>query len=434
MVPDIGDLKDIPVIEILVKTGDRVTRDTPLLVLESDKATLEVPSPEDGTVSEIKVAVGARVSVGSWLLTLDGVSGNKQESPPNHAEPYPVLDIEVPAGAVAPSPTANDDQRIDSRETTLSKTHHPAASSTSSRTSHGSPSIRRMAREVGIDLSVVAGTGRRGRIVREDLYEHIKNALVTPARPADSDSVGGIKLAAWPKIDFSRFGTIERAPLSKIRRLAGASLMRNAVVIPHVTNFEDADITELEEFRKSLNAVGATSHTKVTILPFLIKSVAATLSRYERFNSSLDGDEIVMKRYFHVGFATDTPNGLMVPVIRDVNSKSITQIASETANFASQARAGTLKPGDMQGGCFTVSSLGGVGGTGFTPIINAPEVAILGVSRAQMRPIWNGNEFCPRLMLPLMLSWDHRVVDGIAAAQFLVYLSGLLADVRKLLL
>jgi pyruvate dehydrogenase E2 component (dihydrolipoamide acetyltransferase) len=291
-----------------------------------------------------------------------------------------------------------------------------------------------MAREFGIDLGAVAGTGPRGRIVREDLHKFVKNALEAPATTAGGDSLGGLKLAPWPQIDFSKFGPIERAPLSKIRKLAGVSLARNAVVIPHVTNFEDADITELEAFRQSLNAEALTSDPKVTILPFLIKAAAVTLSKYGQFNSSLDGDELVMKRYFHIGFAADTPSGLVVPVIRDVNTKGIMQIASEAATLAAEARVGKLKPADMQGGCFTVSSLGGVGGTGFTPIINAPEIAILGVTRAQMRPLWDGKEFQPRLMLPLMMSWDHRVVDGVAAARFLVYLSKLLADFRRVML
>jgi pyruvate dehydrogenase E2 component (dihydrolipoamide acetyltransferase) len=310
---------------------------------------------------------------------------------------------------------------------------------TPARSAHASPSIRRIAREFGVDLSVVKGTGPRGRIMRDDVRSFVKTALATGS--ANSQSRGGgdagrdvLTLAPWPQVDFSKFGPIERVPQSKIRRISATNLARNAVVIPHVTNFEDADITDLEAFRRKLNAEGGPTGPKVTILAFLIKSVGAALGKFPAFNSSLDGDELVLKRYIHIGFAADTPNGLVVPVIRDVDTKGIGRIAAEAAALGAQARDGKLKSNDMQGGCFTVSSLGGVGGTGFTPIINAPEVAILGVTRMQMRPVWNGTEFQPRLILPLMLSWDHRVVDGVAAARFLVYLALLLEDFRRVLL
>jgi pyruvate dehydrogenase E2 component (dihydrolipoamide acetyltransferase) len=433
MVPDIGDFKDIPIIEILVKVGDRVAKDTPLVVLESDKATLDVPSPEDGTVKELKVAIGGRVSRGSLLLTLDGISHDAAPPEVLAAPRAPNLESSASSGVPSIAGSARVQRPMVSECPPLHAANGAPISSVV-RIPHGSPSIRRMARELGVDLAAVTGTGPRGRVVRDDLQRFVKNALVAAAAIAGGDSLGGLKLAPWPRVDFSKFGHVERAPLSKIRKLSGASLARNAVVIPHVTNFEDADITDLEAFRRTLNAEARSADSKVTLLPFLIKAAAVTLSKYGRFNSSLDGDELVLKRYFHIGFAADTPNGLVVPVISDVNTKSITQIAAEAATLAAQARDGKLKPTDMQGGCFTISSLGGIGNTGFTPIINAPEVAILGVARAQMRPAWNGKEFQPRLILPLMLSWDHRVVDGIAAARFLVHLSGLLSDLRKVLL
>jgi pyruvate dehydrogenase E2 component (dihydrolipoamide acetyltransferase) len=293
--------------------------------------------------------------------------------------------------------------------------------------------VRRFGRELGVDLFAVKGSGPRGRILKEDLQGFVKTAMAAAASNPITDRGGGLKLAAWPQIDFSKFGNIDRAPLTKIRRIAGENLSRNWAVIPHVTNFEDADITDLDAFRQQMNAEAEIPATKVTMLAFLLKATAATLRKYPEFNSSLDGDELILKRYFHIGFAADTPNGLVVPVIRDVDTKGISRIASETATLAEQAREGKLKVADMQGGCFTISSLGGIGGTGFTPIINAPEVAILGVTRAQMRPLWIGKEFQPRLVLPLSLSWDHRVIDGAAAARFLKHLSWLLADFRRVL-
>ncbi len=421
-VPDIGDFKDIPVIDILVRPGDRVAKEAPLVVLESDKATLDIPSPGSGTIQELKIVIGDRVSHGSILLTLDEASTESTAASASPATP-PVPIVSANAPVVAAASTSPSSRSIG--EPTL-----PIGSRSSA---HASPSMRRTAREFGIDLSTVKGTGPRGRIVREDLQKFVKAALATPAG-AGGDSLGGFKLAPWPQIDFSKFGRVERAPLSKIRKISGTNLARNSVVIPHVTNFEDADITDLDAFRQTVNLEMRKTDLKVTILPFLIKAVAVTLAKYVEFNSSLNGDELVLKRYFHVGFAADTPNGLVVPVIRDVDAKGITQIANEAANLAAQARDGKLNPANMQGSCFTISSLGGIGGTGFTPIINAPEVAILGVTRAQTRPVWDGEEFRPRLILPLMLSWDHRVVDGVAAARFLVHLSGLLGDFRRVLM
>ena len=437
-VPDIGDFKDIPVIEILVKSGDRVSKDSPLVVLESDKATLDVPSPEEGTVKDLKIAIGDRVSVGSAILTLEEVE--PESAPPAQAPPHTVPTVMQAAVVVAtPAPANNPIDAISSARSVLQKAEDIVPQSAAGRV-HASPSIRRIARELGVELSAVRGSGPRGRIVREDLQQFVKAALAvqiagapTVASEAD-DRASGLKLAPWPQVDFAKFGPVERAPLSKIRRISAANLSRNSVVIPHVTNFEDADITDLDAFRRRLNAESQPPNFKLTILPFVMKAVVATLAKYPSFNSSLDGDELVLKRYFHVGFAADTPNGLVVPVIRDVDTKGVNQIASEAVALAAQARDGKLKTSDIQGGCFTVSSLGGVGGTGFTPIINAPEVAILGVTRAQMRPVWDGKEFRPRLILPLMLSWDHRVVDGVAAARYLVHLSGLLEDFRRVIL
>jgi pyruvate dehydrogenase E2 component (dihydrolipoamide acetyltransferase) len=420
-VPDIGDFKHIPVIEILVKAGDRISKDSPLVVLESDKATLDVPSPQDGLIRELKIAVGDRVSVGSVILTLeDGANEPVAPAKPlTHAPPIATALDDASASPRPPLRIVQETSRTESR-----------------RTSHASPSIRRIAREFGVDLCAVQGSGPRGRIMREDVQSFVKTRLAALRADAVSGGAGpgGFALAPWPQVDFAKFGPIERVTQSKIRKISAANLTRNAVVIPHVTNFEDADITDLESFRRKLNAENRPTDPKVTILPFLIKAAGATLAKFLQFNSSLDGDELVLKGYTHIGFAADTPNGLVVPVIRNVDTKGINQIAAEAAALGAQARDGKLKPADMQGGCFTVSSLGGVGGTGFTPIINAPEVAILGVTRAQMRPVWNGEEFRPRLILPLMLSWDHRVVDGVAAARFLVHLSTLLEDFRRVML
>jgi pyruvate dehydrogenase E2 component (dihydrolipoamide acetyltransferase) len=410
-VPDIGEFKNIPVIEILVKAGDRVTKNSPLVVLESDKATLDVPSPESGTVDEVKIVVGDQVSMGSILLTM--------EAGPVSTEP-------------APARTAADV----SHELYVPDAHIEAVKTGQAgaqRSPHASPSIRRMAREFGIDLAGVRGSGPRGRIVRIDLQRFVKGALAAPV-PDVGGSASGFGMAAWPKIDFSKFGKIERSALSKIRKVSGANLARNSIVIPHVTNFEDADITELEAFRRTVNLEVKTPDVKITMLPFLMKAAAASLRKLQSFNASLDGDDLILKRYFHIGFAADTPNGLVVPVVRDVDRKGIMAIAREAATLASEAREGKLKSGDMQGGCFTISSLGGIGGTGFTPIINAPEVAILGATRARMQPVWTGTEFSPRLILKLALSWDHRVVDGAAAARFLVHLSEVLADFRRIVL
>jgi pyruvate dehydrogenase E2 component (dihydrolipoamide acetyltransferase) len=430
-VPDIGDFKSVPVTGILVRPGDYVEKDAPLVVLESDKATLDVPSPLGGVIKELKIVVGDRVSVGSLLLTMD-VAPNVSFAPvapvavTRPSAPPPAPPTEVMSDKVILLKTPEDaNQR---RAEKLPELH---------RLAYASPSVRRICREFGIDIGTVRGTGPRGRILKGDLQCYVKERLAAPPDAPQANPNGGLaglQLPSWPQIDFAKLGSIERTHLSKIRRLSGANLARNHIIIPHVTNFEDADITGIESFRRALNTEAKSAGPKLTVLPFLIKAAATVLARYPTFNSSLDGDELILKRYFHIGFAVDTPNGLVVPVIRDVDRKGIREITTQAAALATLAQDGKLKPADLQGGCFTVSSLGGIGGTGFTPIINAPEVAILGVARAQTRPVWNGKEFCPRLILPLSLSWDHRVVDGVAAARFLVALSELLGDFRRVLL
>jgi pyruvate dehydrogenase E2 component (dihydrolipoamide acetyltransferase) len=475
-VPDIGDFKDVAVVEVLVKCGDRVLKDAPLIVLETEKATLDVPSPQAGTVRELRIGVGDRVSVGSSLLSLESAAGDVAATPV--APPLAVMTASSPGVAAAQAGGSAPTQAIASapalavmpapafavasapaRAVTLAHVQALAPAQARSASVSGpsflarsaspddtlasiastaplpfaSPSLRRLAREFGIDLRRVSGTGPRGRILKEDLQAFAKVALTKVESREPASVSGGLKLAPWPQVDFAKFGDIERTQLSKIRKISGANLARNWAMIPHVSNFEEADITDLEAFRQTINGEGA-SDVKVTLLAFLMKAAAATLIKYPQFNASLDGDELILKRYRHIGFAADTPNGLVVPVIRDVDTKGIIQIARESSTLAAQAREGKLKPTDMQGGCFTISSLGGIGGTGFTPIINAPEVAILGATRAQIRPQWNGTAFLPRLMLPLNLSWDHRVIDGAAAARFLVFFAGLLADFRRIAL
>ncbi len=410
-VPDIGDVKDAAIIEILVKPGDDVAIDDILIVLETDKATLEVPAPSAGRVHSISVAIGDKVGFGTAILILEESTGaasapivaasSSQAAPPPPPAPAAIEPITVPA---PPPPMAQT----------------PATGLQP----HASPSLRRFARELGVDLTRITGTGPKGRISREDVQGFIKQAIDRPAASAGE----GLSLLPWPQVDFAKFGPIERQPLSRIKKISGANLARNAIVIPHVTNFDEADVTALDAFRVEVNK---TQGAKVTMLAFIIKAAVAALKAHPNFNASLDGDDLILKRYFHIGFAADTPNGLVVPVIRDADSKGILDIAAETAALSALARDGKLKPADMQGGCFTVSSLGGIGGTGFTPIINAPEVAILGAARAQMKPVWDGSAFQPRLIMPVSLSWDHRVIDGAAAAGFLVTLCTLLADFRR---
>lgn len=415
-VPDIGDFKDLPVIEVLVKPGDTVAIDEPLLTLESDKASMDVPSPEAGVVVAVTVKEGDRVSRGSPMLTLQVAVS---------AEPAPEPVVSSPA-QISVAPVA---------VTAPSAPAAVAAVNPSAAKPHASPSVRSYARKLGVDVSRVVPTGKGGRMLREDVERFVKDAMVRLDSPGQS---AGLNLLPWPEVDFARFGPVEKVALSRIKKISGANLSRNWVMIPHVTNNEEVDITDLEAFRVQLNQEGNKEAIKYTLLAFLIKAAAATLKAFPAFNSSLgheDGEPIlIMKQYCHIGFAADTPNGLVVPVIRDVEHKGIGQIATECAELAKKARDGKLGPADMSGGTFTVSSLGGIGGTGFNPIINAPEVAILGVTRAQIRPLWDGQAFAPRLVLPLALSWDHRVVDGAAAARFLQHLAALLADFRRITL
>jgi pyruvate dehydrogenase E2 component (dihydrolipoamide acetyltransferase) len=407
-VPDIGDFADVPVIEILVAVGDTVAVEDPLVAIESDKATMEIPAPFAGVVREILVSVGDKVSEGTPILRIDGDGAAVDDARGSETE-----------GAVADAPEAPE---------------APAEPARDWGDVYAGPAVRRVAREREIDLRTVSGSGRRGRITLEDLDRPqvaatgaANGAGGTPGAGADS-----LGLAPWPSVDFAKYGEIERVPLTRIQQLTGANLARNWVRIPHVTHDEDADITELEAFRKRLNA--EQSEVKVTMVALLLKAAAAALQAFPQFNASLDGEELVLKHYYHLGFAADTPQGLVVPVIRDVERKGLLELAGELTELSAKARARRLSAEELSGATFTISSLGGIGGTSFTPIVNAPEVAILGVVRAAMRPVWDGQQFQPRLMLPLSLSYDHRVIDGAAAARFCAHLAGLLADMRRVLL
>ncbi|HEV2976872.1 MAG TPA: dihydrolipoyllysine-residue acetyltransferase, partial [Casimicrobiaceae bacterium] len=423
-VPDIGDFKDVPVIEVLVRPGDAVKAEDPLVTLESDKATMDVPAPSAGVVRELKVKVGDKVSEGSLILLLDaagavasaageGAQADRPAAPSPAPPPVPPAAATPPAAAAPVAPV--DD--------------------TAFRRAHASPSVRAFARALGVDLTKVKGSGPKERILQEDVEGYVKQALAgTTAAQAPSAAGAALNLLPWPQIDFAKFGPVESKPLSRIKKISGANLHRNWVMIPHVTNHEDADITELEAFRVELNKENEKAGIKVTMLAFLIKTCVAGLKRFPEFNASLNGDNLVYKHYYHVGFAADTPNGLVVPVIRNADQKGVLTIAKEMGELSAKAREGKLGPADMQGGCFSISSLGGIGGTYFTPIINAPELAILGVSRSVTRPVWDGKQFTPRLILPLSLSYDHRVIDGAAAARFNSFLSAQLADLRRLLL
>ncbi|QBL81649.1 dihydrolipoyllysine-residue acetyltransferase [Burkholderia pseudomallei] len=425
-VPDIGDYKDVPVIEIAVKIGDTVEKEQSLVTLESDKATMDVPSPAAGVVKDIKVKVGDAVSQGSLIVVLEA-SGGAAASAPQAAAPVP-----APAPAPAPAP-----QAAPAAAPAPAQAPAPAASG-EYRASHASPSVRKFARELGVDVSRVTGTGPKSRITKDDVTAFVKGVMTgqraAPGAAAAPAGGGELNLLPWPKVDFSKFGPFEAKPLSRIKKISGANLHRNWVMIPHVTNNDEADITELEALRVQLNKEHEKAGVKFTMLAFVIKAVVAALKKFPTFNASLDGDNLVFKQYYHIGFAADTPNGLVVPVIRDADKKGLVDIAKEMAELSKAAREGKLKPDQMQGGCFSISSLGGIGGTHFTPIINAPEVAILGLSRGQMKPVWDGKQFVPRLTLPLSLSYDHRVIDGAEAARFNAYLGALLADFRRIIL
>jgi pyruvate dehydrogenase E2 component (dihydrolipoamide acetyltransferase) len=425
--PDIGDFKTVDVIEILVKAGDTVAAEQSLITVESDKATMEIPSPGTGVVRELRVKIGDKVSEGTAILLLEA-SDAAATAPavPKAASPVaapvrPATTMVVPTPAPALSVSAPPAATVSDQ----------ATDSASAQLAHASPSVRKFSRELGVDISKVAGTGPKGRILQTDVQAHVKAAL---AGGGVATTGAGFNVLPWPKVDFAKFGPIETQPLSRIKKISGANLARNWVMIPHVTNNDEADITELEAFRVQLNKENEKAGVKMTLLAFLIKACAAALKRHPEFNASLDGDNLVLKQYYHIGFAADTPNGLVVPVVKDADRKGILDIARETTAFAAAARDAKLKPTDMQGGTFSISSLGGIGGTHFTPIINAPEVAILGVSKAAMKPVWDGKQFAPRLIVPLSLSFDHRVVDGAAAARFNVTLAQLLADMRRTLL
>lgn len=415
-VPDIGDYRDVPVIEILVQPGQIIAVDTPLVTLESDKATMDIPASAAGTVDAVLVKVGERVSEGSALVRLRATGDPAETVVPASAK-----------AAVVSAPVA-------AQPTPIAVTP-PLIAAPTPTTKHGTcgPSVRKLARELGVDLSRVVGSGPRGRLLKEDVSAYIKATLQQPAPQASARS-GGFDLLPWPSVDFAKFGPIERRPRSRIQGLSAANLARNWAMIPHVTSFDEADITDLEVFRQQINREQGEGGVKLTLLAFLVKAAVHALQAFPAFNSSLESDEIVEKRYWHIGFAVDTSAGLVVPVIRDAERKPLLAIASEIGELAQRARQGKLKPEQMQGGCFTISSLGSVGGTGFTPIINAPEVAILGVTRATTKPVWDGQQFQPRLILPLCLSWDHRAVDGAAAACFNGHLVTLLADFRRVLL
>jgi len=429
-VPDIGDFNDVDVIDVLVAPGDSVSVETPLIVLESDKASMEVPSPAEGVVQEIKIGKGDKVSQGDLILLLKTEAGAEAETaaaPAEEETPAP-----EPPAAVTLGPTAQKPVDFESRKPPVAAM--PVDEAAFAKV-HASPSVRRFARELGVDLGRIGeGSGRKGRITQEDVQSFVKKIMAGEGEPAAEPTGAGIP--PIPPVDFTKFGEIETVPLSKIKRLTGINLSRNWLNLPHVTHHDDADITDLEAFRKSLAKEAERREIRITLLSFLLKTVTAALKEYPRFNASLDpnGENLILKKYFHIGVAVDTPDGLVVPVLRDVDQKNIFDLSAELAEMSAKARAKKIMPGEMQGACFTISSLGGIGGKGFTPIINAPEVAILGVTRAHMAPVWNGSEFTPRLMLPLSLSYDHRVIDGAEAARFVSYLCQALGDIRRLLL
>ncbi|GAB2819804.1 dihydrolipoyllysine-residue acetyltransferase [Comamonas piscis] len=436
-VPDIGDFKDVAVIELLVKVGDTVTAEQSLFTVESDKASMEIPSPAAGVVKELKVKIGDTINIGDLVAILEGSAAAAPAAAP--AAPAPAaasVPASAPASAAAPAAAP-----VAAAPAAAVPAHNPTVPP-SGAMPYASPSVRKFARELGVPLEEVKGSGNKGRITADDVQAFTKQvmagAVQTKAQsakaPAGGGSGAGLDLLPWPKVDFSKFGTVERKDLSRIKKISGANLHRNWVMIPHVTNNDEADITELEAFRVSTNKENEKSGVKVTMLAFVIKALVSALKKFPEFNTSLDGDTLVYKQYFNIGFAADTPNGLMVPVLKDADKKGIIQISAEMGELAKKARDGKLGAADMQGGCISISSLGGIGGTHFTPIVNAPEVAILGLSKSAMKPVWDGKQFVPRLMLPLSLSYDHRVIDGASAARFNAYLGQVLADYRRIIL
>ena len=440
-IPNIGDFQDVAVIELLAKVGDTVAVEQSLFTVESDKASMEIPSPAAGTIVALTVQLGDKVNVGDVVGQM-AVQGAAAPAPAaQNTAPAPAAAAPAAPVAVAPvaAPVAVAAAAVPA--------HNPSVAP-SAQLPHASPSVRKFARELGVPLAEVKGSGQKGRITQEDVMAFTKSvmagamqtaaqaAAAPKAAPGAGGNVGGLEVLAWPKVDCAKFGAVERKELSRIKKISGANLHRNWVMIPHVTNNDLADITELEAFRVQTNAENAKakSDVKVTMLAFVIKAVVAALKKFPEFNASLDGDTLVYKQYYHIGFAADTPNGLVVPVLKNADQKGILQISQEMGELAKKARDGKLGAADMQGGCFSISSLGGIGGTHFTPIINAPEVAILGLSKSAMQPVWDGKGFQPRLMLPLSLSYDHRVIDGAAAARFNAYLGAVLADYRRILL
>ncbi|AOU94165.1 dihydrolipoamide acetyltransferase [Achromobacter ruhlandii] len=430
-VPDIGDFKEVEVIEVMVAVGDTIKAEQSLITVESDKASMEIPASQGGVVKEVKVKVGDKVAKGSVVVVVEGSApaaaapAAKAEAAPAKSE-APAAKAEAPAAPATPAAGSRPAPAAALEDANLKPGQLP----------HASPSVRKFARELGVNLSKVKGTGPKDRITADDVRGFVKQALAAGPVAAAGGSADGaaLGLLPWPKVDFTKFGPVEAKPLSRIKKISGANLHRNWVMIPHVTNNDEADITDLEALRVTLNKENEKSGIKVTMLAFLIKAVVAALKKFPEFNASLDGDNLVLKQYYHIGFAADTPNGLVVPVIRDADKKGILQIAQEMTDLSKKAREGKISPADMQGGCFSISSLGGIGGTSFTPIINAPEVAILGVSRSSHKPVWDGKQFVPRLIVPLSLSYDHRVIDGAAAARFNAYLGALLADFRRIAL
>ncbi len=438
-VPDIGDFKDVAVIEVFVKPGDAIKVEQSLVTVESDKAAMEIPSSHAGVLKELKVKVGDKINIGDLLAILEGAAA-AGASAPAAAAPGPVS-----ASNQAPA-LANTAQSATNSVAASAPAHNPMHNPVVAPTGalpHASPSVRKFARELGVPLDEVKGSGHKGRITEADIQGFTKSvmsgatatkAIASKAPAAGSGDGAALGLIPWPKVDFTKFGPIERKEMSRIKKISGQNLTRNAIMIPAVTNHDDADITDLEAFRISTNKENEKAGVKVTMLAFLIKACVSALKKFPDFNASLDGDAIIYKQYFHIGFAADTPNGLMVPVIKDADKKGIMQISLEMGELAKKARDGKLSPAEMSGACFTISSLGGIGGRYFTPIINAPEVAILGVCKSQMEPVWDGEKFVPRLMLPLSLTWDHRVIDGAAAARFNVHLGQILGDFRRILL
>ncbi|VFR59723.1 Dihydrolipoamide acetyltransferase component of pyruvate dehydrogenase complex [plant metagenome] len=435
-VPDIGDFDSVEVIEVLVAEGDSIEAEQSLITVESDKASMEIPSSHAGVLKSLKVKVGDKVAKGSIIAQVEaaGESAPAKEAP-KAAKPEAAA---AAAPAKAEAGRAEASAPAPAKEAPAQALKADGVDDAKQRLAHASPSVRKFARELGADLSKVQGSGPKGRITQDDVRGYVKKVLAgqgagAPAAAGSADGAA-LGLLPWPKVDFTKFGPVEAKPLSRIKKISGANLHRNWVMIPHVTNNDEADITDLEALRVTLNKENEKSGVKVTMLAFLIKAVVAALKKFPEFNASLDGDNLVLKQYYHIGFAADTPNGLVVPVIRDADKKGVAELAQLTSELAKKARDGKLSPSEMQGGCFSISSLGGIGGTHFTPIINAPEVAIMGVSRSYHKPVWNGKEFEPRLTLPLSLSYDHRVIDGASAARFNAYVGALLADFRRIVL